>query len=61
VECYFYSSMGEHLRQYRRSTEADHALLRNTFALAAEGNPRVRHLVVADGPDVTLLHRLWQG
>jgi hypothetical protein len=54
VECYLHSSMGEHLRQYRRGTAGDRALLLAAFRLGETRLPKVRHLVVAGGAMASL-------
>ena len=59
VEGYLHSSMGEHLRQHRRATEADRALLVALFKLGVGTKPKVRHLVVASLQDPGLLQRIW--
>ena len=61
VECYLHSSMGEHLRQHRRGTEGDRAVLLAAFSLGLEHRPKVRHMVVAGGEEGGLLQRFWQG
>ena len=60
MECYLFSSMGEHLRQHQRATAGDRAVLQAAFR-QGEGRPAVRHLVVAGGPDPGLLQKIWHG
>jgi hypothetical protein len=60
VECYLSSSMGEHLRQHHRNTNADRELLARAFRLDPSGRPRARHLVAVGEEEPSLLQRLWQ-
>jgi hypothetical protein len=60
IECYLSSSMGEHLRQHHRNTNADRELLARAFRLDPSGRPRARHLVTVGEEEPSLLQRLWQ-
>jgi MFS family permease len=60
VECYLSSSMGEHLRQHHRNTNADREILAKAFRLDPSGRPMARHLVAAGDEEPSLLQRLWQ-
>jgi MFS family permease len=60
MECYLSSSMGEHLRQHHRNTNADREILARAFRHDPEGRPRARHLVAVGDEEPSLLQRLWQ-
>jgi MFS family permease len=60
MECYLSSSMGEHLRQHHRNTNADREILARAFRLDPAGRPRARHLVAVGEEEPSLLQRLWQ-
>jgi MFS family permease len=60
VECYLSSSMGEHLRQHHRNTNADREVLARAFRLDPTGRPQARHLVAVGEEEPSLLQRLWQ-
>jgi hypothetical protein len=62
MESYFHSSMGEHLRQHGRATQADRELLQTAYDLDPGGGPRTRHLVTTQEVDRgPLLLRFWEG
>jgi MFS family permease len=60
TECYLSTSMGEHLRQHHRNTNADRAILAYAFRLDPSGRPKARHLVAVNKEEPSLLQRLWQ-
>jgi MFS family permease len=60
MECYLSSSMGEHLRQHHRNTNADRQVLARAFRLDPSGRPVARHLVTADEEEPSLFQRFWQ-
>lgn len=60
VESYLSSSMGEHLRQHHRNTNADRKIIARAFRLDPSGPPRVRHLVTVGEEEPSFLQRLWQ-
>ena len=60
MECYLSSSMGEHLRQHHRNTNADREVLARAFRLDPSGRPRARHLVAVGEEEPSLLQRFWQ-
>lgn len=60
MECYLSSSMGEHLRQHHRNTNADREILARAFRLDPAGRPRARHLVAVGEEEPSLLQRIWQ-
>jgi len=60
MESYLSSSMGEHLRQHHRNTNADREMLARAFRLDPEGRPRARHLVAVGEEDASIFQRLWQ-
>jgi MFS family permease len=60
MECYLSSSMGEHLRQHHRNTNADREVLARAFRLDPEGRPRARHLLAVGEDEPSLLQRFWQ-
>ena len=60
TECYLSSSMGEHLRQHHRNTNADREILARAFRLDPAGRPQARHLMAVGEEEPSLLQRLWQ-
>ncbi len=60
MESYLSSSMGEHLRQHHRNTNADREILARAFRLDPDGRPTARHLVADAAEEPSLLQRLWQ-
>lgn len=60
MESYLSSSMGEHLRQHHRNTNADREVLARAFRLDPSGHPTTRHLVADNEVEPSLLQRLWQ-
>jgi quinol monooxygenase YgiN len=60
MECYLSSSMGEHMRQHHRNTNADREVLAKAFRLDPSGHPKARHLVAVEEEAASLLQRLWQ-
>jgi MFS family permease len=60
MECYLSSSMGEHLRQHHRNTNADREILARAFRLDPTGRPKARHLVAVGDDEPSLLQRFWQ-
>lgn len=60
LECYLSSSMGEHLRQHHRNTNADREVLARAFRLDPAGRPRARHMVAVGEEEPSLLQRFWQ-
>jgi hypothetical protein len=60
MECYLSSSMGEHIRQHHRNTNADRATLARAFRLDPSGHPRARHLVAVGEEESSFLHWLWE-
>jgi MFS family permease len=60
MECYLSSSMGEHMRQHHRNTNADREVLAKAFRLDPSGRPKARHLVAVEEEEASLLQRLWQ-
>ena len=59
MESYLSSSMGEHLRQHHRNTNADRQILAQAFRLDPSGRPQARHLVAVGDEEPSLLQRLW--
>jgi MFS family permease len=60
MESYLSSSMGEHLRQHHRNTNADREVLARAFRLDPGGRPAARHLVADTTEEPSLLQRFWQ-
>ena len=60
MESYLSSSMGEHLRQHHRNTNADRQVLQKAFQLDLTGHPPARHLLAVSDEEPSLLQRLWQ-
>jgi MFS family permease len=61
METYLSSTMGEHLRQHHRATAQDRAVLSVAYRCTEAGKPAVRHLVVVEEHDSSLLQKIWQG
>lgn len=59
LECYLSSSMGEHLRQHHRNTNADREILARAFRLDPAGRPSARHLMAVGEEEPSLLQRFW--
>jgi len=60
MESYLSSSMGEHIRQHHRNTNADREILAHAFRLDPSGRPRARHLVAVGEEEPSFLHWLWE-
>ena len=60
MEVYLSSSMGEHLRQHHRSTNADREIFAQAFRLDPSGRPKSRHLIAVGEEETSFLQRLWQ-
>ena len=58
VESFLSSSWGEHLRQHHRATVEDREAIRRAYAVAADGKPRIRHLIAAWDEPVSILDRI---
>ena len=59
VESYLSSSMGEHLRQHHRNTNADRELLTQAYQWDPKGQPTARHLVAVSEDSPSLIQRIW--
>ncbi len=59
MECYLSSSMGEHLRQHHRNTNADREVLAQAFRLDPARRPAARHLAAVGDEEPSLLQRFW--
>jgi hypothetical protein len=58
VESFLSSSWGEHLRQHHRATVEDREAIQRAYILAADGKPRIRHLIAAWDEPSSILDRI---
>ncbi len=58
VESFLSSSWGEHLRQHHRATVEDREAMQRAYLLAADGKPRIRHLIAAWDEPSSILDRI---
>jgi len=59
VESYLSSSMGEHLRQHHRNTNADRELLASAYRFDTQGRPEARHMVAVQEEQPSLMQKIW--
>ena len=58
TESFLSASMGEHLRQHHRATNADREVLSHAFHFDPAGKPRTRHLVAVGDEDQSIMQRI---
>ncbi|MBP1628501.1 MAG: hypothetical protein H6Q00_2976 [Holophagaceae bacterium] len=59
IESYLSSSMGEHLRQHHRNTQADRETLGQAYRFDPQGHPTARHLVAVNDQTPSLIQKIW--